>query len=175
MVLATGGGAVLLPENRAFLAERGCVVYLKTSVAQQVYRVKHARNRPLLNNVEPGEKLEQLMQVRGPIYEALAHQDGVHLPTAEARTQAGRIRVSQAMRAAPEAPGEPVHATAGSDFPHVHPDQTLGVALERMGSSGLKALPVVSRANVHQLVGTVTLEDILGAFGVVSRNEGDPR
>src|SRR5215211_6415136 len=51
MVLATGGGAVLLPENRVLLSERGCVVYLKTSVAQQVYRVKHARNRPLLNNV----------------------------------------------------------------------------------------------------------------------------
>jgi shikimate kinase len=72
MVLATGGGAVLLPENRAYLSERGCVVYLKTSVAQQVYRVKHARNRPLLNNVDPGEKLEQLMRVRAPIYEALA-------------------------------------------------------------------------------------------------------
>jgi shikimate kinase len=72
MVLATGGGAVLLPENRAFLAERGCVVYLKTSVAQQVYRVKHARNRPLLNNVDPGEKLEQLMRERAPIYEELA-------------------------------------------------------------------------------------------------------
>ena len=72
MVLATGGGAVLLPENRVFLSERGCVVYLKTSVAQQVYRVKHARNRPLLNNVDPGEKLEQLMRVRAPIYESLA-------------------------------------------------------------------------------------------------------
>ena len=72
MVLATGGGAVLLPENRAMLSERGCVVYLKTSVAQQVYRVKHARNRPLLNNVDPGEKLEQLMRIRAPIYEALA-------------------------------------------------------------------------------------------------------
>jgi len=63
---------VLLPENRVFLSERGCVVYLKTSVAQQVYRVKHARNRPLLNNVDPGEKLEQLMRVRAPLYEALA-------------------------------------------------------------------------------------------------------
>ncbi|MEJ1966161.1 MAG: shikimate kinase AroK [Gammaproteobacteria bacterium] len=72
MVLATGGGAVLLPENRATLSQRGCVVYLKTSVAQQVYRVKHARNRPLLNNVDPGEKLEQLMRERAPIYEALA-------------------------------------------------------------------------------------------------------
>jgi shikimate kinase len=72
MVLATGGGAVLLPENRTYLTERGCVVYLKTSVAQQVFRVKHARNRPLLSNVDPGEKLEQLMRERAPIYEELA-------------------------------------------------------------------------------------------------------
>jgi shikimate kinase len=72
MVLATGGGAVLLPQNRGYLSERGCVVYLKTSVAQQVFRVKHARNRPLLNNVDPGQKLEQLMRERAPIYEALA-------------------------------------------------------------------------------------------------------
>ena len=72
MVLATGGGAVLLPENRETLSQRGCVIYLRTSVAQQVYRVKHARNRPLLNNVDPGEKLEQLMRERAPIYEALA-------------------------------------------------------------------------------------------------------
>ena len=72
MVLATGGGAVLLPQNRAYLSERGCVVYLKTSVAQQVFRVKHARNRPLLNNVDPGERLEMLMRQRAPIYESLA-------------------------------------------------------------------------------------------------------
>jgi shikimate kinase len=72
MVLATGGGAVLLPENRVCLSERGCVVYLKTSVAQQVFRVKHARNRPLLNNVDPSERLEQLMRERSPLYEQLA-------------------------------------------------------------------------------------------------------
>jgi shikimate kinase len=72
MVLATGGGAVLLPENRACLSERGCVVYLKTSVAQQVFRVKHARNRPLLNNVDPSERLEQLMRERSALYEELA-------------------------------------------------------------------------------------------------------
>ncbi|HKF97650.1 MAG TPA: shikimate kinase, partial [Steroidobacteraceae bacterium] len=41
IVLATGGGAVLLPENRRLLSERGCVVYLHTSVAQQAARVRH--------------------------------------------------------------------------------------------------------------------------------------
>jgi shikimate kinase len=72
MVLATGGGAVLLPQNQGYLVERGCVIYLKTSVAQQVFRVKHARNRPLLNNVDPAERLEMLMRQRAPIYEKLA-------------------------------------------------------------------------------------------------------
>jgi CIC family chloride channel protein len=108
---------------------------------------------------------------REPIYEALAHQDGVHLPTAEAHGQAGRIKVSQAMRPAPEpVESELPAAVDGATFPHVHPDHTLGFALERMGSSGVKALPVVSRANVRQLLGIVTLEDILSAFGVAARD-----
>lgn len=115
-----------------------------------------------------------------PIYEALAHQDGVHLPVAAGRSQAGRIHVSQAMRPAPEPLAAQVEAQIGAaggnhsdglEFPHVHPDHTLGVALERMGSSGLKSLPVVSRANVKQVEGVVTLEDILTAFGVVARDE----
>ncbi len=72
MVLATGGGAVLLPANRACLAERGFVVYLRTSVAQQAHRVRHARNRPLLNNVDPAAKLEQLMREREPLYAEIA-------------------------------------------------------------------------------------------------------
>jgi shikimate kinase len=72
MVLATGGGAVLRPENRACLSGRGFVVYLKTSVAQQTYRVRHARNRPLLNGVDPAVKLEQLMLERAPLYAEIA-------------------------------------------------------------------------------------------------------
>jgi len=72
MVLATGGGAVLRPENRTCLASRGFVVYLETSVAQQTHRVRHARNRPLLNNVDPAAKLEQLMRERAPLYAEIA-------------------------------------------------------------------------------------------------------
>jgi shikimate kinase len=68
IVLATGGGAVLLPENRRCLAERGAVVYLRTSVEQQFLRVRHARHRPLLLDVEPQAKLEQLMLERAPLY-----------------------------------------------------------------------------------------------------------
>ena len=72
IVLATGGGAVLLPANRLLLAQRGYVVYLETSVEQQVERVKHGRNRPLLSNVDPATRLEELMALRDPLYREIA-------------------------------------------------------------------------------------------------------
>lgn len=151
-----------------------------------------------------------------PIYEALAQQEGVHLPTAESRSERDRMRVSRAMRPASEVltadtpvplARERMRASEleawpiveGEDFrgmahladlenaeadktladllaeglipwatglPHLHPDHTLGTALERMGASGQKVLPVVSRANVQQLAGVVTLDDVLAALGV---------
>src|SRR5215469_13331036 len=72
IVLATGGGAILLPENRRLLAQRGCVVYLETSVDQQAERVKHGRTRPLLSNVDPASRLQELMAVRDPLYRSIA-------------------------------------------------------------------------------------------------------
>jgi CIC family chloride channel protein len=51
-------------------------------------------------------------------------------------------------------------------FPHVHPDHPLHAALDRMGASQLDLLPVVSRANVHQLEGVVMLQDVLALYGV---------
>jgi shikimate kinase len=72
IVLATGGGAVLLPENRRVLADRGCVVYLQTSVAQQADRVRQGRTRPLLANVDTTTKLGELMDERAPLYAEIA-------------------------------------------------------------------------------------------------------
>jgi shikimate kinase len=72
IVLATGGGAVLLPENRRLLADRGRVVYLKTSVSQQADRVRQGRTRPLLSNVDPEQKLAELMSQREPLYVEIA-------------------------------------------------------------------------------------------------------
>lgn len=83
IVLATGGGAVLLAENRKHLAERGCVVYLETSTLQQANRVRRSRNRPLLSNVDALEKLERLMSERAPLYAGIADftiaTDGRHV------------------------------------------------------------------------------------------------
>ncbi len=149
-----------------------------------------------------------------PIYEVLAHQDGIHLPTSESRQQEGQRRVVRAMRDAAEtldagmtveqalekAKSSQFRAwpicdergvigvinlrslqqagddgsvskrlselTDGRDFPHLHSDHSLHLALDRMGSSQLDLLPVVNRANVHQLEGIVTLQDVLALYGV---------
>jgi chloride channel protein, CIC family len=150
-----------------------------------------------------------------PIYEVLAQQDGIHLPSVETRQQLEQRQVAQAMREAREIlngemtvqealeklkAGEfralPVcdeHGVVGvvrlqdlkreaddslagkrlrelvgesDDFPHVHADHPLYAALDRMGASQLDLLPVVNRANVHQLEGIVTLQDVLALYGV---------
>jgi CIC family chloride channel protein len=56
----------------------------------------------------------------------------------------------------------------GDDFPHLHVDHPLSLALERMGAYQVNALPVVNRANIHKLEGIVTLKDVLALYGVGS-------
>jgi shikimate kinase len=72
IVLATGGGAVIDPANRRALAERGVVVYLSTSVDQQIERTRHGRHRPLLHDADPGQKLQDLMSRRAALYAEIA-------------------------------------------------------------------------------------------------------
>lgn len=72
VIIATGGGAILLPENREHLAARGRVVYLQTSIEQQLERTRHGRQRPLLYTDDPEQKLRDLMAFRGPLYESIA-------------------------------------------------------------------------------------------------------
>ncbi|HKE94589.1 MAG TPA: shikimate kinase AroK [Povalibacter sp.] len=72
VVIATGGGAILLPENRDRLAQRGHVVYLKTGIEQQLERTRHGRQRPLLYTDDPETRLRDLMTQRAPLYESIA-------------------------------------------------------------------------------------------------------
>jgi shikimate kinase len=72
IVLATGGGAVIDADNRRALAERGIVVYLATSLEQQLERTRHGRHRPLLNDTDPEAKLKELMQRRAVLYAEIA-------------------------------------------------------------------------------------------------------
>jgi CIC family chloride channel protein len=148
-----------------------------------------------------------------PIYEALAIQDGVHLPTAETRQRYGQRQVITVMHAGNESLSaemtlrEAVERVRSSgvrtwlvgdkrgvvgvvnaakleekmaegedkklcdivdplNFPHVHPDHGLDLALERMGANHLEILPVVNRGNVHKLEGVVALRDVLDSYGV---------
>jgi chloride channel protein, CIC family len=151
-----------------------------------------------------------------PIYEALAHQDGIHLPDSKSRSGFGQRKVFQAMRNATESltaqstvqealqlidasrfrawplmdEGNIVGVLSRTkltnavdkgksqetllslldtiEFPHVHTDHALHVALERMSSAHIDILPVVNRANVHKLEGVVTLRDVLDSYGVDS-------
>jgi CIC family chloride channel protein len=153
-----------------------------------------------------------------PIYEALAIQDGIHLPSAETRQRYGQRQIIKVMQTSSESlPAEMTvrealerassskfrswlvtdqrgvigvinlarleqELAAGADkegadkklgelvdamvFPHVHADQGLDLALERMGANQIEILPVVNRADIHKLEGIVTLRDVLVAYGV---------
>ncbi len=72
IVLATGGGAIMDPQNRNNLGARGLVVYLHTSVDQQLSRTRKGRDRPLLDSDDPRAVLETLMAAREPLYREIA-------------------------------------------------------------------------------------------------------
>lgn len=73
IVLATGGGVVLDPENRRRLHESGWVVYLNVPPVMLYERTRHDRNRPLLQVDNPLARLEELYAIRDPLYREVAH------------------------------------------------------------------------------------------------------
>lgn len=72
-VLSTGGGAVLRPENRQRLHTRSRVIYLKSTPEELFRRLRHDRNRPLLQVADPKARLRELFAVRDPLYRETAH------------------------------------------------------------------------------------------------------
>jgi shikimate kinase len=72
IVLSTGGGAVLREDNRHHLSSRGIVIYLRASIDEILQRTAKDKNRPLLQTADPAARLRDLMQERGPLYDALA-------------------------------------------------------------------------------------------------------
>ncbi len=97
VVLATGGGAVIDADNRRVLAERGAVVYLETSIDQQLERTRHGRHRPLLNDTDPQEKLKELMLRRAALYAQIAD---LTVSTDGRRVQVVAEEIYQALRRA---------------------------------------------------------------------------
>lgn len=73
IILATGGGAILAEESRRNLHERGVVVYLRASVAQQFERTSKDKSRPLLQTANPLSRIKELIKIREPLYRETAH------------------------------------------------------------------------------------------------------
>ncbi len=73
LVLATGGGAVLLEENRRHLHARGLVVYLRATVQELWLRLRNDKVRPLLRAPDPRRRIAELVDLRDPLYRECAH------------------------------------------------------------------------------------------------------
>ncbi|MGB5324757.1 MAG: shikimate kinase AroK [Pseudomonadales bacterium] len=71
-VVATGGGIIVVEENRQLLDKRGTTVYLHATLEQQLARTAKDRNRPLLEGSDPAEVLARLIEQREPLYRELA-------------------------------------------------------------------------------------------------------
>lgn len=100
VVLATGGGAVLAPENRERLRSRGLVVYLRSTIDELARRTANDRSRPLLQSLDLRARLEQLLRERQALYEATAHltfQSGAANPRRLVKRIAEHPAVRQAM------------------------------------------------------------------------------
>ena len=72
VLISTGGGVILSDENRRLLRSRGFVVYLKTSIENQLRRLSQDKSRPLLQAEDRTQRLLDLARVRNPLYEDTA-------------------------------------------------------------------------------------------------------
>ncbi len=72
IVLATGGGSVIKQKNQNILTATGFIVFLDTSIHQQMSRLTKDKKRPLLQTDDPRAKLEELLLIRKPIYQSMA-------------------------------------------------------------------------------------------------------
>jgi len=69
IILATGGGIVILPKNRKILRNAGLVVYLLSSVDQLLRRTAKSKTRPLLENSTDRKKtITELVEARDAYY-----------------------------------------------------------------------------------------------------------
>ena len=72
VLIATGGGVICDAENRQVLRDNGFVVYLKTTVENQLKRLSHDKSRPLLQAEDRDKRLRELARGRDPLYEETA-------------------------------------------------------------------------------------------------------
>jgi CIC family chloride channel protein len=120
--------------------------------------------------LDPAVTVEAALELAGPTSDdvwPVADTDGLHGLVQRAELQGERLRGLGGRTLHDLLSGIPGRYTDGEqEFPHVHPDHPLSAALERMGSTGLRALPVVSRANARRLIGMVVFDEVVKAYGI---------
>jgi shikimate kinase len=97
ILLATGGGAVLLPESRERLRTRGLVIYLESTVDEIFRRTQNDRVRPLLQAVDRRARIDELLRQRRPLYESTAHLT-FHSGALNPKKLVGRILENESVR-----------------------------------------------------------------------------
>jgi len=137
----------------------------ETRARQSAMRVERAIRRdvePFSPQVTAAVALENLRQLGAAAWPVADGDDLIGMITA-AQLEGD---VDQGASNRPLAQILPATGWSAHDFPHVHADHSLDIALQRMGAMHLDVLPVVRRDNPRRLVGIVTLSDVLGAFGI---------
>ena len=71
-VISTGGGIVLLEENRSVLKSLGRVYFLRATETTLYARLKHDTSRPLLHEKDPLSSIQHLISQRYPLYESVS-------------------------------------------------------------------------------------------------------
>jgi CIC family chloride channel protein len=146
------------------LAEQDGIHLPKFGTRQQTRRQVMQIMRPAGQLLSAGDTIERALELtRGAAQRTWIVSDS--------RGVAGLLTREQLVDAEgngnPDAPVSTLLKAGG--FPHVHADHPLDDALDRMGAFRVDVLPVVSRANVHQLLGVVRLQDVLEAYGVAMK------
>ncbi len=68
IVLSLGGGAFINEETRKLLQEKAITIWLHASIDEILHRIGHKNNRPLLNQQNKRQVLEELAAKRYPYY-----------------------------------------------------------------------------------------------------------
>lgn len=91
-VIATGGGAVLNEDNVRLLRSSGVVVFINVAPEELARRLKHDRSRPLLQNGDPVQKIKELLDIRLPLYRAIADMEFISTNSAPGITAKNLVR-----------------------------------------------------------------------------------
>jgi 3-dehydroquinate synthase len=157
LVIATGGGALINPANRAAMSRSGTVVCLNAHPDEILQRVGRSKHRPLLQTPDPRARVEELLAARREAYAAIPWQvDTTGLAVEEVAARV--IEIAGFVTLTVHYPGGeyPIHVGVGT-LAHV------GGALRAAGAPDESRVAVVSNPVVAPLYGARVTEALAAA------------